>query len=91
MLVDGGRIPVDRAQAARDQRGPSRPPLIEGKALVVDSSSDNSAFGIGERVFHLKFGYGRISGIEGNKLSVNFEKAGSKKVIDSFVQKAERQ
>ena len=80
-----------RAQAARDQRGPSRPPLIEGKALVVDSSSDSSAYKLGDRIFHLKFGYGRIGAIEGNKLTVNFEKAGQKKVIDSFVQKAERQ
>jgi len=39
-------------------------------------------------VFHQKFGYGRIQGIEGNKLRVAFDKAGEKKVIDSFVEKA---
>jgi DNA helicase-2/ATP-dependent DNA helicase PcrA len=39
-------------------------------------------------VFHLKFGYGTISSIEGNKLSIDFEKAGPKKVLESFVQKA---
>jgi len=42
----------------------------------------------GERVFHQKFGYGLVMGIEGNKLLVEFEKAGEKKVIDSFVEKA---
>ena len=41
----------------------------------------------GDRVFHVKFGYGRVTGIEGNKLTVAFDKAGEKKVIDSFVEK----
>ena len=42
----------------------------------------------GDRVFHVKFGYGQVTGVEGNKLNVSFEKAGDKKVIDSFVEKA---
>ncbi|MGB3723218.1 MAG: hypothetical protein WA979_10430, partial [Pacificimonas sp.] len=41
---------------------------------------------IGQRVFHQKFGNGEIVGIEGNKLQVEFDKAGSKRVLDSFVQ-----
>ncbi len=47
-----------------------------------------SAFAVGERVFHEKFGYGHIKGIEGNKLEIAFEKAGTKKVMDSFIQPA---
>ena len=43
---------------------------------------------VGERVFHIKFGYGVIVSQEGNKLSVNFESSGEKKVIDSFVDRA---
>ena len=39
-------------------------------------------------MFHQKFGYGLITGIEGNKLLVAFDKAGEKKVIDTFVEKA---
>ena len=39
----------------------------------------------GERVFHQKFGYGRVKAVEGNKLTVDFDKAGEKKVIDQFV------
>ena len=39
------------------------------------------------RVFHQKFGYGQVKSIEGNKLTVAFDKAGEKKVIDSFVEK----
>ncbi|MDV6332543.1 ATP-dependent helicase [Asticcacaulis sp. 201] len=45
-------------------------------------------FKLGERVFHMKFGYGEIVEIEGNKLVVNFETSGDKKVIDSFVDRA---
>ena len=42
---------------------------------------------MGDRVFHQKFGYGVISEIDGNKLSVEFEKAGPRRVVDSFVEK----
>ena len=56
-------------------------------ARSVDIGNDKSAFGMGERVFHLKFGYGTIADIEGNKLSIDFEKAGRKKVLESFVSK----
>jgi len=45
-------------------------------------------FEAGERVFHEKFGYGRIRAVDGNKLLVAFEKAGEKRVIDSFVESA---
>ena len=38
-----------------------------------------------KRVFHQKLGYGTMAGIEGNKLEIEFEKAGRKRVIDSFV------
>ena len=41
----------------------------------------------GDRVFHQKFGYGAVTEIEGNKLTVDFEKAGEKRVIDSFVER----
>jgi len=47
-----------------------------------------SDYAIGERVFHEKFGYGIIEDIEGNKLQVEFDKAGAKRVIDSFVTRA---
>jgi DNA helicase II / ATP-dependent DNA helicase PcrA len=43
---------------------------------------------LGQRVFHQKFGYGAVTAIEGNKLLIDFEKAGEKKVIDTFVEKA---
>jgi len=40
---------------------------------------------VGDRVFHDKFGYGAIAAQEGNKLEIDFETAGRKRVIDSFV------
>jgi DNA helicase II / ATP-dependent DNA helicase PcrA len=40
---------------------------------------------LGQRVFHGKFGYGTIAAIEGNKLEIDFEHIGRKKVLDSFV------
>lgn len=44
---------------------------------------------IGARVFHEKFGYGTVTTQEGNKLEIEFETAGPKRVIDSFVKLAE--
>ncbi|MBO0343684.1 UvrD-helicase domain-containing protein [Roseibium sp. CAU 1637] len=63
------------------------PMTIEGELVAKSFSESPSSFKLGERVFHLKFGYGAISTIEGNKLTIEFEKAGQKKVIDSFVER----
>jgi len=60
----------------------------EGRLVAVSAPSKASAYQRGDRVFHVKFGYGQVSSVEGNKLSVAFDKAGDKKVIDSFVEKA---
>ena len=67
------------------QAGPP-PSYIEGQAeQVISTEPAISDFAIGERVFHQKFGYGLIEDIEGNKLYIAFDKAGAKKVLDSFV------
>jgi len=80
-----------RAQA-KDYRGghPGRQAVIEGEGrLIAVSGTDHvSAYGRGDRVFHQKFGYGTVKAVEGNKLTVTFDKAGEKKVIDSFLEKA---
>ncbi|BCJ91397.1 DNA helicase [Terrihabitans soli] len=62
------------------------PMVIEGE-LVAKSTSNAASYGIGERVFHDKFGYGEVLEVEGNKLLVAFDKAGHKRVIDSFVKR----
>jgi DNA helicase-2/ATP-dependent DNA helicase PcrA len=74
-----------RAQENKNQRN-SKPPMIDGEARLVARSGDpDASYGVGDRIFHQKFGYGRVRGVEGNKLTVDFEKAGEKRVIDSFV------
>jgi DNA helicase-2/ATP-dependent DNA helicase PcrA len=64
-------------------------PLIEDVAWSIQPATATAAasrFAVGQRVFHQKFGYGHIVSIDGNKLDIAFEKAGDKKVIDSFVE-----
>ena len=56
---------------------------IDGE--LVASSAGASRYALGERVFHEKFGYGHIAEIDGNKLTIDFDKAGRKRVVDSFV------
>ena len=71
-----------RMQARSAQRGVSQP--REGAGLVIDSQGVSS-FGMHDRVFHQKFGYGAVVGIEGDKLEISFDKAGIKKVVASYV------
>ena len=71
-----------RMQARAGEHGLSKP--RESKTQVIDLTA-TSAFTMGERVFHQKFGYGAVIGIEGDKLEVDFEKAGTKKVVARFV------
>jgi DNA helicase II / ATP-dependent DNA helicase PcrA len=73
-----------RADAgSRNKRGPV---IIEGE-LVAKSTGTTSEFSLDDRVFHQKFGYGQVVKIDGNKLTIAFEKAGEKKVVDSFVER----
>jgi DNA helicase-2/ATP-dependent DNA helicase PcrA len=87
----GGRDGFDETQSSfssggfgRNKRGPM---VIEGE-LVAKSTGTTSEFSLDDRVFHQKFGYGHVVKIDGNKLTIAFEKAGEKKVVDSFVERA---
>jgi DNA helicase-2/ATP-dependent DNA helicase PcrA len=73
----------------RDFGGPlnSGPRLIEGELVAKSVVGGASEYTAGERVFHQKFGYGRIAAVDGNKLTIDFEKAGQKRVLDSFVER----
>ena len=71
-----------RLQARSRERPVSQP--RETRNTVIDMSAVSS-FVVGERVFHQKFGYGAIQAIEGDKLEIAFEKAGTKKVVAKFV------
>src|SRR5436189_1668910 len=73
----------DAGGFARNKRGPM---TIEGE-LIAKSTGTTSEFKLDDRVFHQKFGYGHVVKIDGNKLTIAFEKAGEKKVVDSFVER----
>ncbi|WP_127903411.1 ATP-dependent helicase [Solirhodobacter olei] len=72
---------------ARGSRPMSQP--REGSGMVIDLDAV-SAYSQGDRVFHQKFGYGEVMGIEGDKLDVAFDKAGAKKIVARFVIPADR-
>ncbi len=71
-----------RMQARQGQYGMSQPK--ESRNTVIDATAVAS-FTLGERVFHQKFGYGAVIGIEGDKVEVDFDKAGVKKVVSRFL------
>jgi DNA helicase-2/ATP-dependent DNA helicase PcrA len=63
-----------------------QPRVIEARAPAASYAAKPRAdLTVGLRVFHQKFGYGTIAEIEGNKLEIDFEQAGRKRVMDSFV------
>ena len=79
-----------RAQSYRDNPSSAAsgaraaPKVIEGE--LVAKSSGGSNFQKGSRVFHIKFGMGNVAAVDGNKLTVDFDKAGRKMVLESFVE-----
>ncbi|MGC1778855.1 MAG: UvrD-helicase domain-containing protein [Xanthobacteraceae bacterium] len=75
------------ARASRTAAKPRIPLTIEGE-LVAKSTGTVSAFTLGDRVFHQKFGNGNVTAIDGNKLTIAFDRAGEKRVVDSFVERA---
>ncbi|MEH3147547.1 MAG: UvrD-helicase domain-containing protein [Methylobacterium frigidaeris] len=68
-------------------RGGRGPQQIEG-TLVAKSTGARSDYAAGMRIFHTKFGPGSVEAVDGNKLTVAFDKAGRKMVLDSFVEPA---
>jgi DNA helicase-2/ATP-dependent DNA helicase PcrA len=73
-------------RASRGAFNPEPQRVIEARASAVSlGNKGRTDLSLGQRVFHGKFGYGTIAAIEGNKLEIEFEHAGRKKVLDSFV------
>ncbi len=90
-LDGGGRPPEPTAKAggwggALSGKTAKRPLTIEGE-LVAKSTGTTSSFAVGARVFHQKFGNGNVTAVDGNKLTIKFDKAGEKRVVDSFVER----
>jgi len=78
-----------RARAQQTNRRSPGPMTIDGDLVArsVDLG-EGSAYAVGQRVLHRKFGLGTVVALEGNKLTIEFDIAGRKKVLDSFVKKA---
>ena len=79
------RLREPRRHAQGRARTRWRDETIDDRRAVEGDKPDLS---VGQRVFHQKFGYGRIVAVDGNKLDIEFEKAGPKKVLDSFIEAA---
>ena len=91
------------AALQREQRMISAPSVFSGGPLVArrvgapktieaweqpGRPARADALVVGTRVFHQKFGYGRVLKVEDDRLDVEFEKAGQKRLLDRFVEKA---
>jgi DNA helicase-2/ATP-dependent DNA helicase PcrA len=83
---DGMEVPAT-SRPPKSAAPKRRAPLtIEGE-LVAKSTGTVSDFSVGDRVFHQKFGNGNVVAVDGNKLTIAFDKAGEKRVVDSFVER----
>jgi DNA helicase-2/ATP-dependent DNA helicase PcrA len=84
---DDDHAPAPRAGSPRRSAKRVGGPLtIEGE-LVAKSTGAVSDFSVGDRVFHQKFGNGNVTVVDGNKLTIAFDRAGEKRVVDSFVER----
>jgi DNA helicase-2/ATP-dependent DNA helicase PcrA len=75
-----------RMQDRAAQRPMAQP--REARNVTIDAQAVSS-FVLGDRVFHQKFGYGEVVGIEGDKLDIEFDHAGSKKIVARWVTPAQ--
>jgi DNA helicase-2/ATP-dependent DNA helicase PcrA len=82
----GSRGDTSGSRGDTSSRNKRAPMTIEGE-LIAKSTGTVSEFSLEDRVFHQKFGYGHVVKVDGNKLTIAFEKAGEKKVVDSFVER----
>ncbi|MDO9707396.1 ATP-dependent helicase [Paracraurococcus lichenis] len=65
-----------------------KPRTIEAGAWEVQARPAHATpLKVGERVFHKKFGYGRVTAVEDNRVDVDFEKSDPKRVLDSFLER----
>ncbi|CAN7348992.1 UvrD-helicase domain-containing protein [Rhizobium sp. LjRoot98] len=82
----GNRSGVSIERIGYGESGP-KARTIDGELIAKSKVDEPSKFSVGDRVFHIKFGNGNIAAIEGNKLTIDFDRAGQKRVLDGFVEK----
>lgn len=93
---DGGAGAARARMASMPSAFSGQFPLVARKPRVIEAGSwevaerpaRTAGIPVGQRVFHQKFGYGRVVDADDNKLDVEFDKAGRKRVLDTFVEKA---
>ena len=78
---------VEKVSNSLSWKKPTFTPSFDG-ATSSSSYAQEPKFSLGERVFHIKFGYGTITHISGDHLHIHFEHSGDKKVMASFVEKS---
>jgi DNA helicase II / ATP-dependent DNA helicase PcrA len=83
----GDAGPVEPRRGGFSGGGPRHPMMIEGEVLARAQGTP-SRFGEGARVFHLKFGPGTVALVDGNKLTVDFDKSGRKMVLEGYLEAA---
>ncbi len=84
---DGEQARPEKIKRGSAKRDSGRKALVIEGELVAKSTGTTSSFTVGERVFHQKFGNGNVVAVDGNKLTIAFDRAGEKRVVDSFVEK----
>ena len=70
---------------AAERRTAYKTPTLDGEATWKGEERSAEGFAVGDRVFHEKFGYGTVTEVEGQKLTVGFDKSSPKKVMAGFV------
>jgi DNA helicase-2/ATP-dependent DNA helicase PcrA len=86
VVVDQGLYSGNSNPYAASHYSTQRRPSLLDQSVPRTSSA---GFSTGDKVFHEKFGAGLVLSVEQDKLDISFERAGRKKVIDSFVTKKE--
>ncbi len=77
-----------RARSRQENHRSSGPKTIDGELNARPAkASPSSAFSVGQKVLHLKFGEGEVLTVDGNKLTIHFASVGRKKVLESFVKR----
>jgi DNA helicase-2/ATP-dependent DNA helicase PcrA len=82
----GNRSGVQVERIGYGEAGPQGK-VISGELVAKSKVDTPSAFSVGDRVFHIKFGNGNVAAIEGNKLTIDFDRAGQKRVLEGFVER----
>ena len=80
------RLQTGWRQSRYDRAVTSGGLILEGRSRAVGAGESLGNYRIGDRVFHQKFGYGQVMTVDGDRLQVAFDKAGTKKIIDTFVE-----